>query len=319
MLPIGSRRRAPFSINQLTKVYFKGEFSDFTLILSDGELKVHRIILASASEYFASVFNSGFKESHTNSIVIKDNPKIFKVLIDHIYGTPLPELTLLEQLEMFQMIKFYRIHLLMDQAGIYLSELKVLPKEFSTYVSMIEMIYEELTPTMMGLTAKKVVQDTDLSEFSDEFLEELFSHEVFSKKFLDEIEIFWMIHGLVKSGHSSKLYRFVKFRNIDKGILEILKASEDVTDDMLSCSSLRMPLTVDLVKRLQDEEKKALVVRVHSILDRHRCGVTGDGDQTEIILSSPIHLYVEIGDIIKIQNYIIRGNIISVSEFTHVR
>lgn len=64
-----------------------GTFTDITLIVNGLSFHAHKLILAIASPYFASLFLSGFKEASNNSITLKDiTCEVFRLFIDLMYG-----------------------------------------------------------------------------------------------------------------------------------------------------------------------------------------------------------------------------------------
>lgn len=70
-------------------------FSDITFILKDGtEIKAHKCILASRSQYFNTLLNSQFQEAIINKIYIEDNisEKSFKILLNFIYTSNFKDL-----------------------------------------------------------------------------------------------------------------------------------------------------------------------------------------------------------------------------------
>lgn len=68
------------------------KFSDFTFIVKEKEFKVHKTILASASDVLLNLFTSGLEESKKNVCKINDlDPSKFGEMIDFIYSGKLPE------------------------------------------------------------------------------------------------------------------------------------------------------------------------------------------------------------------------------------
>ena len=65
----------------------EGEFIDISLKVDDTLFPAHRVVLASYSEYFHSIFTDG-KEVNQEVIELKDksiSPEIFKIVMDSIY------------------------------------------------------------------------------------------------------------------------------------------------------------------------------------------------------------------------------------------
>ncbi|GES86435.1 BTB/POZ protein [Rhizophagus clarus] len=82
--------------------YFdNGFFSDINFTFDCGSsIKASKIILASRSEYFKTMFNGKWKESKESKIYIKDTKyKIFRYLLKYIYTNELDEGLTLEELK----------------------------------------------------------------------------------------------------------------------------------------------------------------------------------------------------------------------------
>ena len=65
----------------------EGEFIDIRLKVGDKFFPAHRVVLASYSDYFHSIFTDG-KEANQEVIEMKDkniSPEIFKIVMDSIY------------------------------------------------------------------------------------------------------------------------------------------------------------------------------------------------------------------------------------------
>lgn len=75
------------NMNAIGFLLLEDKFCDFELIVSGKSFKVHKCILANASEIFAKMFA---QNPNKNTIEIYSDPVIFQHLIEFIYGGKLP-------------------------------------------------------------------------------------------------------------------------------------------------------------------------------------------------------------------------------------
>ena len=71
-----------------TDVSKREEFSDFALILKDGqELKCHKVVLAKVSPFFCAMLRQGCVETETNKMKVTEfEPDTVESLLDYIYA-----------------------------------------------------------------------------------------------------------------------------------------------------------------------------------------------------------------------------------------
>lgn len=63
----------------------RSEEYDVEIIATEKVIKAHRLVLKSASSYFAAMFNSGMKESESNKIQVDFEYDIMAPLVDFLY------------------------------------------------------------------------------------------------------------------------------------------------------------------------------------------------------------------------------------------
>lgn len=79
--------------DDLTRMFNDGKFSDFVVNISGEELKLHKVILASRSKFFASMFDSGMVEAQSGISKLDDyEPKIMKAMLRYLYSSQLEEI-----------------------------------------------------------------------------------------------------------------------------------------------------------------------------------------------------------------------------------
>lgn len=95
-----------------------GEFIAYNLStccihLTISSWKVHKCVLATASQYFEAMFSGNFKESNENEILLKDVPDLptFDMVLAGVYATPLhlDESNVLAVLRISNLLQFSRI------------------------------------------------------------------------------------------------------------------------------------------------------------------------------------------------------------------
>jgi len=85
--------------------------SDVTLKLSDGSIDAHKVILASVSPVFESMFYGGFKEKKSNKVDLPiENYKIMKLLIDAVYKGSCELDSLDDMIPLMEVVDRYQIN-----------------------------------------------------------------------------------------------------------------------------------------------------------------------------------------------------------------
>uniref|UniRef100_A0A0N5B6N2 BTB domain-containing protein n=1 Tax=Strongyloides papillosus TaxID=174720 RepID=A0A0N5B6N2_STREA len=73
-------------IEKLSHLCFSESLSDVTLSINDVKLPAHKMVLASRSDYFKSLFNSGMKETVSCEVVLHEsNIQAFKICLKYLY------------------------------------------------------------------------------------------------------------------------------------------------------------------------------------------------------------------------------------------
>ena len=73
--------------NDLLRIWQSGEFSDVTLVCSDGgRVEAHKQILASRSHYFARMMFGKMKEGGEREVVLQAKEKPLRLLLTHLYS-----------------------------------------------------------------------------------------------------------------------------------------------------------------------------------------------------------------------------------------
>ena len=72
---------------QISLLYLDDAFSDVTLKVNEHTFQAHRIILAARSDYFRALLYGGFKESHSNEIILLPGTPIeaFRHFLHYVY------------------------------------------------------------------------------------------------------------------------------------------------------------------------------------------------------------------------------------------
>ncbi|CEF64344.1 BTB/POZ-like domain and Coagulation factor 5/8 C-terminal type domain and Galactose-binding domain-like and BTB/POZ fold domain and BTB/Kelch-associated domain and BTB/POZ domain-containing protein [Strongyloides ratti] len=73
-------------IEKLSHLCFSESLSDVTLSISGTKLPAHKMVLASRSDYFKSLFNSGMKETVSSEVVLHENNiQALKICLKYLY------------------------------------------------------------------------------------------------------------------------------------------------------------------------------------------------------------------------------------------
>lgn len=77
--------------NVIASLLEDSRFADFTFIVRGERYKVHKCLLAKASEVFEKMFTCGLDETKNNSATVDCNPVLFQHFLKFIYTGDLPE------------------------------------------------------------------------------------------------------------------------------------------------------------------------------------------------------------------------------------
>lgn len=84
--PFLADRHARLLLAQINKMRCGQHFCDVQLQVGEEVFKVHRLVLAASSPYFAALFAGGMKESSKDVVrILGVDAGIFQVLLDFIY------------------------------------------------------------------------------------------------------------------------------------------------------------------------------------------------------------------------------------------
>lgn len=96
----------------ITKMFGDEKYADFTFIVGKKKFKVHKIVLALASEVFDKLFTSEMNEREKHQCTVSNiSPNVFGYLLRFIYGRGLPNKTVMKAnaMELFEAAHFYGI------------------------------------------------------------------------------------------------------------------------------------------------------------------------------------------------------------------
>jgi hypothetical protein len=92
------------------RMYGDEEFADFVFAVKGKPFKVHKNILAEASEVFRKMFTTNMKEARNNECEIDNiEPEIFESLLRFIYTAEIPENLKEVAIELFKAAHYYEI------------------------------------------------------------------------------------------------------------------------------------------------------------------------------------------------------------------
>lgn len=84
--PFLADRHARLLLAQINKMRCGQYFCDVQLQVGEGAYKVHRLVLAASSSYFAALFAGGMKESSKDVVqILGVDANIFQILLEFIY------------------------------------------------------------------------------------------------------------------------------------------------------------------------------------------------------------------------------------------
>ncbi|XP_040833689.1 actin-binding protein IPP isoform X3 [Ochotona curzoniae] len=84
--PFSSDKHAQLILAQINRMRNRQNFCDVQLQVGQETFKVHRLVLAASSPYFAALFTGGMKESSKDVVeILGIEARIFQILLDFIY------------------------------------------------------------------------------------------------------------------------------------------------------------------------------------------------------------------------------------------
>lgn len=84
--PFLADRHARLILTQINKMRCGQHFCDVQLQVGKDIFKVHRLVLAASSPYFAALFAGGMRESSKDVVrILGVDAEIFQILLDFIY------------------------------------------------------------------------------------------------------------------------------------------------------------------------------------------------------------------------------------------
>ncbi|XP_072020666.1 kelch-like protein 15 [Amphiura filiformis] len=89
-------------------------FCDITIKVGDTSFEAHKAVLASSSDFFHTMFTSGFQESHASEVSISGKPEAFQILLDFSYSgklniSPSEITTIMDVLKMAHYLQFNQV------------------------------------------------------------------------------------------------------------------------------------------------------------------------------------------------------------------
>ena len=254
--------------NDLLRIWQSGEFSDVTLVCSDGgRVEAHKQILASRSHYFARMMFGKMKEGGEREVVLQAKEKPLRLLLTHLYSNQVA----LDEEQVAHLAE------LLDLARMIVDpvlERKVeveLVKRIRNDDEAVEILNESVERRFSKLAWKSVrvvcchlkekVEKKTLKKLSSGALLVLIDtvkHEVYVKEsIMSEALTFWMIFHGVDDEEKDNLLSLVGFedmkisdlvqitehcqpplrKKILKAIKELEQSNENITKGLLEANS----------------------------------------------------------------------------------
>lgn len=103
-----------------------GKFSDFTIIASGKEFKVHKNILSLESPVFLAMFECDLDEKANSSVSVDFDPHVLSCMLKFIYSGKLPEnISSENSMDLYELAHMYQMDLLMRICYGHVSSLKI--------------------------------------------------------------------------------------------------------------------------------------------------------------------------------------------------
>lgn len=204
-------------------------YTDVIFEVKSKHIHAHRMILAAASPVFDIMFNAGFSESKSEIIKIYDTShNVFSVFIDTIYGAKLDYDEPFLAMKVIRLYKYYQIKLDRDKSyddmlAIVLKKARYLPGAQQMLADTILYVFDGEYPSNYASEFNSLLaelhtnnKDLDFSVYADSVIKSYFSVNNYDYRPDNEMETFRIIHALVESGRSDRLYRLVAYDSMSK-------------------------------------------------------------------------------------------------------
>lgn len=176
-----------------------------TLANKRESFKVHKLVLASSSDYFKSLFLGPLKENGLISTLDNIDPHIFRLYIDGLYGKRIVLSDWREAFQLFSYIDYTQTEWINKDKDVVWG-FYVPPKDYIEYIVKISNLYDgEIPNKVVYDSAKHITNLVDLSPLSEEFLEILLNSE-----------------HILKADKSS-LLKHMKLKGVDPSLLDRLR------------------------------------------------------------------------------------------------
>jgi len=135
-------------------LFTSSEYADITIVCGDKTFKCHKIILASRSPVFKTMFDADMKEKEAGSVEIKNmTPEVLENMLKYIYTSEAPDIDTLTQ-ELFAAAEQYQLEKLKE-----LCEAKLCSKIEVANCIEILVLADLYQATTLKVTALKFVAD----------------------------------------------------------------------------------------------------------------------------------------------------------------
>jgi hypothetical protein len=85
-LELGESEMDSFFKTNLKNLYLSEQLCDISFKVGNSTYEAHKIVLAASNTFLSGMIMSGMRESVQSVITIKEDPKMFKYILDYIYG-----------------------------------------------------------------------------------------------------------------------------------------------------------------------------------------------------------------------------------------
>ena len=291
--------------SEFLKCYQEKLFTDVTLKVSGKVFPAHRLILSSISSFFHTAFTGKFKDSLEAIFELKDiDPVLFGMFLHGIYGAKVEAKNWYEVIKYYRMFRFFLIQPL-DSFKKVLYKCQVPKEDFHDFVEAFD--------ENMSVIASKLKEEVDLSQYSDEFIEELMDNTNYCP--ISEVHTYNMIANLIERGRDVSLWRLLEISYLPKRMQECIPAQVKIIAK--HCIRTTLPENI----RYEADNKSSLkmssisTVIIEDIIDNKtivRMGNPGNVYEREaIFIVKPIDLVK--GSVIKITHYEMnRGGIVRI-------
>lgn len=230
-------------MNLMNECRKKSSFCDVKLIVENVEFPAHKMVLASASQFFNGLFNAEMKEKQQDTIVLKEVKALaMENLLEYIY-TGKTEINTRNAYELVKISNYFLVDGLKDEASSFIGfclhlDNALLLKVFADEHSC-QSLKEQCNQLIRAYFEDHFIEDLGFYEFEFEDIEEFIANEstvVHKEETMFKTVKRWVMESpSTRKKHFKSLFRHIRLQHISKNYLNNVILKDELVTGNVSC------------------------------------------------------------------------------------